>query len=166
VSQLWLEKSHVLEFSQKTCWYRLTEKSWLHLPKLWLHLWIDFGLIIFFYQTFFSLFSKWKFFEFLYFWTYQVDVYSFGIDFCQIWYVFNLLKQVLGPFFMVLDLFFHFYFWTRNGSKMGFRPLVFNPRNTSAFLNSETRFGTLFPRFKMRKMGIFGYHFKKILEPS
>jgi len=54
-----------------------------------------------------------------------VDVYSFGIDFCQIWYVFNLLKQVLGPFFMVLDLFFHFYFWTRNGSKMGFRPLVF-----------------------------------------
>ena len=54
-----------------------------------------------------------------------MDVYSFGIDFCQIWYVFNLLKQVLGPFFMVLDLFFHFYFWTRNGSKMGFRPLVF-----------------------------------------
>ena len=54
-----------------------------------------------------------------------MDVYSFGIDFCQIWYVFNLLKQVLGPFFMVLDLFFHFYFWTRNGSKMGFCPLVF-----------------------------------------
>jgi len=58
-----------------------------------------------------------------------VDVYSFGIDFCQIWYVFNLLKQVLGPFFMVLDLFFHFYFWTRNGSKMGFRPLVFKGLN-------------------------------------
>ena len=54
-----------------------------------------------------------------------MDVYGFGIDFCQIWYVFNLLKQVLGPFFMVLGLFFHFYFWTRNGSKMGFRPLVF-----------------------------------------
>ena len=147
MSQLWLEKSHVLEFSQKTCWYRLTEKSWLHLPKLWLHLWIDFGLIIFFYQTFFSLFSKWKFFEFLYFWTYQVDVYSFGIDFCQIWYVFNLLKQVLGPFFMVLDLFFHFYFWTRNGSKMGFRPLVFKGLKHSLqaifwFKNSRT---ALFP---------------------
>ena len=35
-----------------------------------------------------------------------MDFYGFGIDFYQIWYVFNLPIQVLGPFFMVLGLFF------------------------------------------------------------
>ena len=49
-----------------------------------------------------------------------MDVYSFGIDFCQIWYVFNLLKQVLGPFFMVLDLFFTFTFGPGTGPKWAF----------------------------------------------
>ena len=80
VSQVWLEKSHVQEFSQKTWLYWLKEKSLMHLAILWL----EFFKIHFFFvfdQTIFSLFSNLKFFVFLYFWTYQVDFYYLGIDF-------------------------------------------------------------------------------------
>ena len=37
-AQLWLEKSHVLQFSQKKWLDILKEKSLVHLPKLWLEL--------------------------------------------------------------------------------------------------------------------------------
>ena len=56
------------------------------------------------------VFSKVEIIWISFFCTYQVDVYGFGIDFCRIWNVFNLLKLVLSPFFMVLGLFFTFTF--------------------------------------------------------
>ena len=46
-----------------------------------------------------------------------MDVYGLGTGFCQIWSVSNLLKQVLGPFFMVIDLFFTFTFGPGTGPK-------------------------------------------------
>ena len=125
MSQLWLEKSHVQEFSQKSWLYRLKEKSWVHLPILWLQLRelnVQTRILT---KLFFHFFQTWNFFVFIYFWTYQVDFYGFGIVFYQIWDVFNLYKPVLGAFFDVSTDFHVFYVWTRNGSKMRFQNLVF-----------------------------------------
>ena len=58
-----------------------------------------------------------------------MDFYGFGIDFYQIWDVFNLYKPVLGAFFDVSTHFHVFYVWTRNGSKMRFQNLVFKGLN-------------------------------------
>ena len=75
-------------------------------------------------KLFFHFFQTWNFFVFIYFWTYQVDFYGFGIDFYQIWDVFNLYKPVLGAFFDVSTHFHVFYVWTRNGPKMRFQNMV------------------------------------------
>ena len=61
VSQLWLEIFHVLEFSQRNCIYRLTEKCIENLGKLSFEFHIAFGYLAGFHQTFFSLFPTWKF---------------------------------------------------------------------------------------------------------
>ena len=61
-SQLWVEIFHVLEFSQRNCLYRLTEKSIENLGILWFEFHIAFGYLAGFHQTFFFTFSNLKFF--------------------------------------------------------------------------------------------------------
>ena len=55
----------------------------------------------------------------------QVDFYAFGIDFYQIWSLFNLFSPVWGPFFMVSRHLHVFHIWTRNGFSIDFQVLVF-----------------------------------------
>ena len=54
-----------------------------------------------------------------------MDVYGFGIDFYQIWYVFNLLKQIFGAIVHGFKLFFLLSIWNLSGYKINFRELVF-----------------------------------------
>ena len=63
-----------------------------------------------------------------------MDFYGFGIDFYQIWDVFNLYKPVLGAFFDVSTHFHVFYVWTRNGSKMRFQNMVFKGLRSLRFV--------------------------------
>ena len=123
MSQLWVQKSQVLEFSQTNWLYSLKEYILDNAEKLWFGFYIEICSFCVFGQRFFSFFSK---LTFMHFFNFFYVFYDFGIlIFSKFGMYLTYKNRFWGHFSWFLGRDINSTVWTRNGSKIEKQVMVF-----------------------------------------